>query len=107
MELLEGGIVYLPRGIPHSYRITSLTADLLMICKPAGIEGMSRHAGRDRVTPRPDGFEIPLSLLGEASEMFANVIVGPPADRSRESRTTTCPASQLLRVLSRNSNPGR
>jgi len=98
MELLEGGIVYLPRGIPHSYRITSLTADLLMICTPTGIEGMFRHAGRDRVTPQPDGFKIPLSLLGEASEMFGNVIVGPPADRSRESRTTTCPASQLLRV---------
>jgi len=31
MELFEGGIVYLPRGIPHSYRITSPTADLLMI----------------------------------------------------------------------------
>lgn len=77
-ELREGGIVYLPRNIPHSYRITSATADLLMICTPAGIEGMFRHAGRDRSTPRPDGFEIPLPLMQEASELFGNVIVGPP-----------------------------
>jgi len=39
---------------------------------------MVRCAGRDQATPRSDGFEIPLSLLGEASEMFGNVTVGPP-----------------------------
>ncbi len=50
---------------------------------------MVRCAGRDQATPRSDGFEIPLSLLGEASEMFGNVMVGPPL---------TVPASQLLRL---------
>ena len=29
MELAEGGIVFLPKNIPHAYRITSKTADLL------------------------------------------------------------------------------
>jgi quercetin dioxygenase-like cupin family protein len=77
-ELREGGIVYLPRNIPHSYRITSDRADLLMIATPGGIEGMFRHAGRDLSTPRPDGFEIPPSLLQEASELYGNVIMGPP-----------------------------
>ncbi len=47
MELSEGGIVFLPKNIPHAYRITSKTADLLMINTPAGIEGMFRHSGRD------------------------------------------------------------
>jgi mannose-6-phosphate isomerase-like protein (cupin superfamily) len=78
MRLSAGGIVYLPRGVPHAYRITSKKADLLMICTPAGIEGMFRHAGRDRATPRPDGFEIRSDRLAEAAEMFGNVIVGPP-----------------------------
>jgi len=51
---------------------------ILMIATPGGIEGMFRHAGRDLATPRPDGFEIPASLLQEASELYGNVIVGPP-----------------------------
>jgi quercetin dioxygenase-like cupin family protein len=78
MELNEGGIVYLPKNIPHAYRITSKRADLLMINTPAGIEGMFRYAGRDKSTPRPDGFEIPAERLTEASERFGNVILGPP-----------------------------
>jgi hypothetical protein len=49
-----------------------------MINTPAGIEGMFRFAGRDKSTPRPDGFEIPTARLAEASEKFGNVIVGPP-----------------------------
>jgi quercetin dioxygenase-like cupin family protein len=78
MELSEGGIVYLPKNIPHSYRITSKKADLLMINTPAGIEGMFRYAGRDKSTPRPDGFEIDNQRLVQASEKFGNVILGPP-----------------------------
>jgi hypothetical protein len=70
--------VYLPKRVPHAYRITSKRADLLMINTPAGIEGMFRFAGRDKSTPRPDGFEISTARLAEASEKFGNVIVGPP-----------------------------
>ncbi|MCU1685237.1 MAG: cupin 2 protein [Amycolatopsis sp.] len=77
-ELKEGGIVYLPRNVPHAYRITSKKADLLMICTPAGIEGMFRYAGRDLATPRPDGFEILPERLAEASDKFGQVIMGPP-----------------------------
>jgi quercetin dioxygenase-like cupin family protein len=78
MELSEGGIVFLPKNIPHAYRITSKKADLLMINTPAGIEGLFRYAGRDRATPRPEGFKISVELMAEASEKFGNVIVGPP-----------------------------
>ncbi len=75
-ELAEGGIVYLPRNIPHGYRITSPKADLLMINTPAGIEGMFRETGRDKSTPRPDGFEVkPDPAL---ASKYGNVIVGPP-----------------------------
>jgi quercetin dioxygenase-like cupin family protein len=78
MELSEGGIVFLPKNIPHAYRITSKKADLLMINTPAGIEGMFRYAGRDRAEARPEGFEISADRMAEASEMFGNVILGPP-----------------------------
>ncbi len=78
MELSEGGIVYLPKNIPHGYRITSNTADLLMIATPAGIEEMFRHAGRDVTSPRPEGFAITPDKLAEAAERYGQVILGPP-----------------------------
>ncbi|MET7349223.1 cupin domain-containing protein [Streptomyces mirabilis] len=78
MELSEGGIVYLPRNVPHGYQITSDTADLLMICTPGGIEGMFRHAGRDLATPRPEGFRIEPELLAEAADKYGQVVLGPP-----------------------------
>ncbi|MEU9453962.1 cupin domain-containing protein [Streptomyces sp. NPDC048277] len=78
MELTEGGIVYLPRNVPHGYRITSDTADLLMICTPGGIEGMFQHAGRDLSTPRPEGFEISKDRMAEAADLYGQIILGPP-----------------------------
>ncbi|MFJ8025736.1 cupin domain-containing protein [Streptomyces sp. NPDC096311] len=78
MELSEGGIVYLPKNIPHGYRITSDTADLLMIATPSGIEGLFRHAGRDITTPRPEDFAITPEKLAEASELYGQVVLGPP-----------------------------
>jgi quercetin dioxygenase-like cupin family protein len=75
-ELAEGGVVFLPRGVPHAYRITSPTADLLMLNTPAGIEGMFRATGRDKSAPRPADFEVrPDPAI---SEQYGNVIVGPP-----------------------------
>jgi quercetin dioxygenase-like cupin family protein len=75
-ELAEGGVVFLPKGTPHGYRITSKKADLLMINTPAGIEGMFRATGRDKSTPRPPGFEI--TPDPSIAAQYGNVIVGPP-----------------------------
>lgn len=75
-ELAEGGVVFLPRNVPHAYRITSATADLLMINTPAGLEGMFRETGRDMSTPRPPGFQVTPNAA--AAERYGNVIVGPP-----------------------------
>ena len=75
-ELAEGGVVYLPRNVPHGYRITSKKADLLMINTPAGIEGMFRETGRDKSTPRPAGFEVKADP--SLADKYGNVVVGPP-----------------------------
>jgi quercetin dioxygenase-like cupin family protein len=75
-ELAEGGVVFLPKGVPHGYRITSSTADLLVINTPAGIEGMFRETGRDRSTPRPPGYEV--TPDPEVAERYGSVILGPP-----------------------------
>ena len=79
MELAEGGIVFLPKNIPHAYRITSKTADLLMINTPAGIEGMFRYSGRDKATPRPEGFEISAGAYGRGSGQIRTDHSWPPA----------------------------
>jgi quercetin dioxygenase-like cupin family protein len=77
-ELSEGGILYLPRNIPHGYRITSDRADLLLIATPAGIEDMFRQAGRDLSTPRPEGFEISRDVLAAAADAHGQIVIGPP-----------------------------
>ncbi|WP_326809841.1 cupin domain-containing protein [Streptomyces scopuliridis] len=78
MELSEGGIVYLPKNIPHGYRITSDTADLLVITTPGGIEGMFRQAGHDVTTPRPKDFAITPERLAESAEQYGQITLGPP-----------------------------
>jgi quercetin dioxygenase-like cupin family protein len=75
-DVAEGGVMFLPKGVPHAYRITSDKADLLMINTPAGIEGMFRASGRDKSTPRPLDFEITPDPA--IAEQYGNVIVGPP-----------------------------
>jgi hypothetical protein len=52
--------------------------DMLMICTPGGIEGFFSRAGRDRATPRPEGFEITPQRLAAAAELFGSTILGPP-----------------------------
>ncbi|MFH8803948.1 cupin domain-containing protein [Streptomyces sp. NPDC017936] len=76
-ELQEGGIVFLPRRVPHGCRITSEKADLLLISAPGGPQKMFRHTGRDLREPRPEGFVIPAQLLTEAAELSGSVVLGP------------------------------
>jgi uncharacterized protein YjlB len=78
-EVGEGGVVFLPKGVPHGYRITSKKADLLMINTPAGIEGMFRAAGRDKSAPAPTvDFQPSPEQQAEAAAQYGNIILGPP-----------------------------
>jgi hypothetical protein len=45
---------------------------------PAWIEGMFRYAGRDRATPRPEGFGISPARMAEGADKFGQIILGPP-----------------------------
>ena len=80
-ELAEGGVVYLPKGTPHGYRITSKKADLLMINTPGGIEGMFRATGRDKsLPPLPEGetFQPSPEQMAVGAAQYGNIILGPP-----------------------------
>lgn len=78
MELSEGGIVFLPRNVPHAYRITSPEADLLMMCTPGGFEGMFRQAGKPITTPRAANATPDPAALARAADDFGQVVIGPP-----------------------------
>ena len=77
-ELAEGGIIFLPKNVPHAYRITSAKAEMLIICTPGGNESLYRYVGRDRATQRPDGWAITPERLVEGAKMVGNVVLGPP-----------------------------
>jgi hypothetical protein len=39
---------------------------------------MFRMAGRDRSSPRPEGFELSRELMAKAADEYGQVVLGPP-----------------------------
>jgi quercetin dioxygenase-like cupin family protein len=76
-ELETGGVVFLPRNVPHAYRMTADT-ELLTICTPAGVEKFFRAAGHDVTTAKPSGWEITPATVAAATEGTGVQILGPP-----------------------------
>lgn len=56
LTVKEGEYVYLPKDVPHSFRILSEQADLLMWISPAGLDQWFW----DNSTPAPDGKALPV-----------------------------------------------
>jgi quercetin dioxygenase-like cupin family protein len=77
-EVDEGGVVFLPRNLPHAYRFTSETVDLLTICTPSGIEKFFRAAGHDLRDPKPDNWALTPATLAQAAAATGQTILGPP-----------------------------
>ncbi len=76
-EVGEGGSVFLPRDVPHAYRITSPEADFLTLCTPSGMEGFFRGAGKD-LSDGASEWEVSMSDLVEAAVAGGQEILGPP-----------------------------
>ncbi len=79
-DLDDGGIAFLPRGIPHAFKVTSDQAWVLMVCTPGGIEGMFREAGWDLQNPLPDGWEVSLPHLAQVGASLGVRLLGPPPE---------------------------
>lgn len=77
-EVDAGGICFLPRGIPHAYRVTSATAKVLNICTPGGIEAAFREAGWDLRSSAPDGWAVNPAAIAQAMAKVSVEILGPP-----------------------------
>jgi quercetin dioxygenase-like cupin family protein len=76
-----GGIVAVPQGVPHSFRVDSPTARVLILSTPAGIERFVREGSVPATeltlppadTPRPSP-----ERLQEIFRKHGQVNVGPP-----------------------------
>jgi quercetin dioxygenase-like cupin family protein len=77
-ELCEGGVAFLPRNVPHAYRLTSPAVDMLVVCTPSGMEDFFRAAGWDLSRPRPDGWRITPASMIAAGAATGQTILGPP-----------------------------
>jgi quercetin dioxygenase-like cupin family protein len=77
-EVVAGGVAFLPRDVPHTYRITSDGAKMLTLCIPAGLEGFFRDAGHDLAQPRPAGWAVDMATMGKAAAAHGVSILGPP-----------------------------
>jgi quercetin dioxygenase-like cupin family protein len=80
-ELAEGGAAVVPIGVPHTFRVDSETARVLVLSTPAGLERMVRDASvpAERATLPPA--DAPRPSAGELAAIFAahrQVNVGPP-----------------------------
>lgn len=76
-DLRAGGVAFLPRDVPHAYRITE-DAHILTLCTPAGLEEFFRAAGHDLSHPKPAGWAITPATMTAALEPLGGKIVGPP-----------------------------
>lgn len=77
-ELESGGVAFMPRDVPHGFRIDSTTADVLNMSTPGGLENFFRTAGHDLSTPIPDGWALTPQALGAAMAEHGGTILGPP-----------------------------
>ena len=74
-----GAFVFVPRGVPHGFRIRSRTARFLDIRTPAGFEGFFRAAGDPaQASALPPAGPPDVERLAAAAPHFGMTIVGPP-----------------------------
>lgn len=80
-EALPGSLVFLPRGIPHAFVVTSPQSVIgLQLTSPAGFEDFIAEVG----TPAGEGLPAPappdVERLAAAAVRHGNEIIGPPLD---------------------------
>jgi quercetin dioxygenase-like cupin family protein len=79
VELGSGGFVWLPRDVPHTFRVDSDTVHQIELATPAGIEGFHvavSDPAPARELPPPGEPDIPRVLAAIGG--YGAEIVGPP-----------------------------
>jgi len=81
IEAPAGSFVYGPRGIPHTYLVSSPEARFLVVTEPAGFESFLRAMGQSAPTltiPPPAAPPSDLAPLIAAAAEYGIEILGPP-----------------------------
>jgi quercetin dioxygenase-like cupin family protein len=77
-----GDAVFVPGGVPHTFRVDSDTARMLFLSTPAGIErfvhALSEPAEWPWLQPPPDGPRVPAERMEAAEREHGVVRFGPP-----------------------------
>jgi quercetin dioxygenase-like cupin family protein len=75
----EGAVVWLPRGLPHTFQVRSETARILHVSTPAQFESMVARLGRPTDSPTlPEPTEVDPAHLAEVCAQFDIQVLGPP-----------------------------
>lgn len=83
-HLTAGSFIYLPRGVPHAFRITGDTpARFLSLNAPAGLMDLYDEVGMpaaERRLPGPDGVPMPVEIArwNEIGPRYGIQVLGPP-----------------------------
>ena len=87
-SLAEGGTAVVPMGLPHSFRVDSDGARVLVLSTPAGIELFVRElsipAGAPTLPP-PDAPRPSPETIAGAFEAHGQLNVGPPLEPEEDS----------------------
>jgi quercetin dioxygenase-like cupin family protein len=79
---LPGTVMFAPGGTPHTFRVESDTARVLVLSTPAGIEDMVRGLAEPArwpwLQPPPDGQRVPAERVAEVERVLGTVRHGPP-----------------------------
>ena len=81
IEAPAGSFVYGPRGIPHTFTVSSEEARFLLVTEPAGLEGMLRALGepaRSRTIPPPPSTPPDMERIVQVCAEHGIEILGPP-----------------------------
>jgi quercetin dioxygenase-like cupin family protein len=80
-ELGPGGIVAVPMGVAHTFRVETDTARALVLSTPAGIERLTRDAGVPATAPTLPPANTPRPSPEELRRIFSvhgQINLGPP-----------------------------
>jgi quercetin dioxygenase-like cupin family protein len=70
-----GAFVFGPRGVPHSYKVKTESARIMMMFSPAGFEGFIRETSTPLDGPQPDG-EMDMDALMATAARYGAEILG-------------------------------
>ena len=81
IEATAGSYVFLPRGIPHAFRVDSEIARLFVLITPAGFENFLFDLSvpaRDLILPPPPDSPPEFGAIAAAAARYECEILGPP-----------------------------